>query len=129
MFDSGSQRTYISQSLASKLKLKGDKEEELKLVTFGSEKPKIVKTSSTNLSIKLNNGKNFNLVANIVPVISGCVHRKSLAASTMEHLKHFVKEVELADEYECISCMSPVQRVYARALRPCAHCDGCDHTV
>ncbi|CAG2249226.1 unnamed protein product [Mytilus edulis] len=83
------------QSLASKLNLKGDKEEELKLVTFGSEKPKIVKTSSTNLSIKLNNGKNFNLVANIVPVISGCVHRKSL---TMEHLKHFVKEVELADE-------------------------------
>ncbi|VDI11888.1 Hypothetical predicted protein [Mytilus galloprovincialis] len=69
LFDSGSQRTYISQSLASKLKLKGDKEEELKLVTFGSEKPKIVKTSSTNLSIKLNNGKNFNLVANIVPVI------------------------------------------------------------
>ncbi|VDI73293.1 Hypothetical predicted protein [Mytilus galloprovincialis] len=98
LFDSGSQRTYISQSLASKLKLKGDKEEELKLVTFGSEKPKIVKTSSTNLSIKLNNGKNFNLVANIVPVISGCVHRKSLDASTMEHLKHFVKEVELADE-------------------------------
>ncbi|XP_071151548.1 uncharacterized protein [Mytilus edulis] len=98
LFDSGSQRTYTSQSLASKLNLKGDKEEELKLVTFGSEKPKIVKTSSTNLSIKLNNGKNFNLVANIVPVISRCVHMKSLDASAMEYLKHFVKEVELADE-------------------------------
>ncbi|VDI29698.1 Hypothetical predicted protein [Mytilus galloprovincialis] len=34
LFDSGSQRTYISQSLASKLNLIGDKEEELKLVTM-----------------------------------------------------------------------------------------------
>ncbi|CAC5388393.1 unnamed protein product [Mytilus coruscus] len=71
LFESGSQRSYISQNLASKLNLKGDKEEEINLVTFGT---------------------------NIVPVISGCVHRKSLDASAIEHLKHFVKEVELADE-------------------------------
>ncbi|CAG2198095.1 unnamed protein product [Mytilus edulis] len=38
LFDSGSQRTYISQSLASKLNLKGDIEEELKRVTFGTSK-------------------------------------------------------------------------------------------
>lgn len=51
IFDSGSQRTYISQRLASKLQLKGERKEEIKLVTFGSDKPKTVKTSSANLCI------------------------------------------------------------------------------
>lgn len=51
IFDSGSQRTYISQRLASKLQLKGERKEEIKLVTFGSDKPKTVKTSSVNLCI------------------------------------------------------------------------------
>ena len=41
MFDSGSQRSYISQDLASKLKLKPEKEEQITVVTFGSDKPKL----------------------------------------------------------------------------------------
>ena len=40
LLDSGSQRTYITESLASKMNLEIDKREEITLVTFGSETPK-----------------------------------------------------------------------------------------
>ncbi|CAC5396419.1 unnamed protein product [Mytilus coruscus] len=76
----------------------GEKEEEIKLVTFGSDKPKIVKTSSTKLNIKHNNGKFISFVANIVPVISGSVQRIRIDISSVEYIKHFVKDVELADD-------------------------------
>lgn len=98
LFDSGSQRTYISQGLAQRLKLKCEQEEEIKLVTFGSEKAKIVKTWSTRLNIKLKNGKYFCVMANIVPVISGSVQRRKLDGATITHLKQFVSDIELADE-------------------------------
>ena len=42
LLDSGSQRTYVTESLAEKLKLTRESEEEIKLVTFGSHKPKTV---------------------------------------------------------------------------------------
>ena len=37
--DSGSQRTYVTEPLADKLQLKRGKEEEIKLVTFGCDRP------------------------------------------------------------------------------------------
>ena len=98
LFDSGSQRMHISKRLATKLGLKGEKEEELKLITFGSEKLKVIKTKSTNLSIKLNNGKYLNICANIVPVVSGNVQRKSMDSASIEHLRSFIKEADLADD-------------------------------
>lgn len=97
MFDSGSQRTYISQKLASKLKLKSEGDEEITIVTFGSEKSRTVKTASTSLCIRLNNGKVLKISANIVPVISGTVQRRRLDTSSIENVRHFVKDVELAD--------------------------------
>lgn len=97
VFDSGSQRTYVSKSLTYKLKLKAEREEEIKLVTFNNETPKVVKTYCTNLSIKLNNGKYFNMNANTVPVISGSVKRKKMDMSSLYHVPNFVKDVELAD--------------------------------
>lgn len=39
LFDSGSQRTYVTENLAEKLQLSKKGEEELKLETFGSDKP------------------------------------------------------------------------------------------
>ena len=54
LLDSGSQRTYVTESLAEKLKLTRESEEEIKLVTFGSDKPNTVKTIQLKLSIKLN---------------------------------------------------------------------------
>ncbi|CAC5363810.1 unnamed protein product [Mytilus coruscus] len=70
LFDSGSQRTYISQKLASKLKLKSEGDEKITIVTFGSEKARTVKTASTSLCIRLNNEKVLKISAKIVPVIS-----------------------------------------------------------
>ena len=47
MLDSGSQRTYITENLAEQLNLKKTNEQEIKLVTFGSETPKVINTSTT----------------------------------------------------------------------------------
>ena len=47
LLDSGSQRTYITKELANKLQLAKNKEEMIKLVTFGSENPQIIKTVQT----------------------------------------------------------------------------------
>ena len=49
LLDSGSQRTYVSENLAEKLQLQRENEEEIMIVTFGSDKPKTVKTVRTNL--------------------------------------------------------------------------------
>lgn len=56
LFDSGSQRTYITENLAEKMNLKLGKVNEISLVTFGSDKAQIVKTPSTVLELELRNG-------------------------------------------------------------------------
>lgn len=56
LLDSGSQRTYITEKLAAKLGLKSECEKELKPVTFGSDKTKVIKTKSTKISVQLNSG-------------------------------------------------------------------------
>jgi hypothetical protein len=58
--------------------LKGEREEEIKLITFGSEMPKLIKTFSTNISVRLNNGEYISIVANIVPIISGSIQRRKM---------------------------------------------------
>ena len=55
-----------------------EKEEEIKLVTFGSDTAKTIKTTQTKLSLKLKNGAYLELSANIVQVISGSVQRKAM---------------------------------------------------
>lgn len=107
LLDSGSQRTYVSKSLAEQLGSKAEKSEEIKVVTFGNSKPKVVKTYSTTLSLKLNNGEFMNISANIVPVISGDLQRKKIDMSSADNLKHLLKSLDLADsipkEYETTS--------------------------
>ena len=74
MLDSGSQKSYITERLAKTLGLKTEGEQELKLVTFGSEKAKIVKTKSTKVGIKLKNGTEMTITANVVPFFFFLVH-------------------------------------------------------
>ena len=97
LLDSGSQRTYVTEALADKLQLKREKEEEIKLVTFGCDRPKTVKTAQTKLSIKLNNGQYLDVTANIVPVISGTVQRKAMTLCSSKNMEHLVKSLDLAD--------------------------------
>ena len=97
LLDSGSQRTYVTEEFADKLQLKREKEEEIKLVTFGCDRPKTVKTAQTKLSIKLNNGQYLDVTANIVPVISGTVQRKAMTLCSSKNMEHLVKSLDLAD--------------------------------
>ena len=97
LLDSGSQRTYVTEHLADMLQLKREKEEEIKLVTFGSDRPKVVKTTQTRLSVKLNNGQYMDITANLVPVISGTVQRNSINLCSSKNIEHLVKSLDLAD--------------------------------
>ena len=97
LLDSGSQRTYVTKSLAYKLKLKRESEEKIKLITIGSDKPKTVKTTQTQLSIKLNNGEYLQVSANIVPIISGTVQRKAIKFHSSKNLVHLVRSLDMAD--------------------------------
>ena len=54
-FPSYSQRTYITENPAEKVKLKKTGEQEINLATFGTESPQVIKTASTEISLKLNN--------------------------------------------------------------------------
>ena len=97
LLDSGSQRSYVTETLAEKLQLTRENEEEIKLVTFMSDKPQTVKTTQTKLSIKLNNGQHLDISANIVPVISGTVQRKALKLFPSKNLDHLLRSLEMAD--------------------------------
>ena len=98
LLDSGSQRTYVTERLAEQLQLKKEKEEEIKLVTFGSESAKTIKTTQTKLNIKLKNETYLEVSANIVPVISGSVQRKAMKLKSSENFEHLVSSLELADD-------------------------------
>ena len=97
LLDSGSQMTYVTEKVAEKLQLSREAEEEIKLVTFGSDKPKTVKIVQTKLCIRLNNGQYLEISANIVPVISGSVQRKALRMCYSQNIDHLVRSLDMAD--------------------------------
>ena len=97
LLDSGSQRIYVTESLADKLQLKREKEEKIQLVTFGCDRPNSVKTAQTKLSIKVKNGQYLDITANIVPVINGTVQCKAMTLCSSKNMEHLVKSLDLAD--------------------------------
>ena len=76
LLDSGSQRTYITESLAKKLDLKMGNTDEIMLVTFGSEKPKRIRSPTTKLDLVLKDGSILQINANAVPQIAGSIQRR-----------------------------------------------------
>ena len=89
--------TYATEKVAEKLQLSRESEEEINLVTFGSDKPKTVKTVQTKLCIRLNNGQYLEISANIVPVISGSVQRKALRMCNSQNIDNLVRSLDMAD--------------------------------
>ena len=98
LLDSGSQRTYITESLAKKLKLKlGDKDEFI-LVTFGSAKPKRTESHNTKLDIVLKNGSILTISANVVPQIAESIQRRPVNLKTLDNWNNLWNEFSLADD-------------------------------
>lgn len=100
LLDSGSQRTYITQSLAKRLGVSKCKEEKIKRVIFGCDKPNIIKTYSTQLCLKLKNGEYIEISANIVPVISDNIQHRQINTSKEENIKHLLSSPYTAETFD-----------------------------
>ena len=105
LLDCGSQRTYITEQLATTLGLERGEETEINLVTFGSEQSKVLKTTSTKLDIKLKNGTVMQIVANIVRSITETIYRKPLKKAPSDEYNYLVNSLDMADSIptECES--------------------------
>lgn len=97
LLDSGSQRTYITENFAKSLYLRRYSEQEIRIVTFGSEQSKVIKTVSTKLKIKLKNGNDLLITANIVPTITGTIYRKPVNLCKQDIFKSMTQHLNLAD--------------------------------
>ncbi|XP_077989885.1 uncharacterized protein LOC144444346 [Glandiceps talaboti] len=98
LLDTGSHRSYITETLARQLNLKPDRIEEIPIVTFGSDKAKIVKTSLTKLQLKLRDGTFLTMTVNIVPKITGTIHRMPLSIETCTNWGFLWRGIPLADD-------------------------------
>eukprot|EP00112_Aurelia_sp_Birch-Aquarium-sp1_P011662 Seg2451.3 transcript_id=Seg2451.3/GoldUCD/mRNA.D3Y31 product="hypothetical protein" protein_id=Seg2451.3/GoldUCD/D3Y31 len=92
LFDSGSQRSYVSESLKTKLKLQPSKKETLKLNTFGGEKITKNICGVVNFYVKGKRGESLEIQALTFPKICTALPSK-VDLSDYPHLEN----LELAD--------------------------------
>jgi len=97
LLDSGSHRTYITKKLADRLGLEEKAEQTINVVTFGSDKSKVIKTKSTTLDIRLQDGSLMTISANIVPNISGTIHRYLVPVSRSGKFAELTRYLQMAD--------------------------------
>ena len=71
LLDSGSHRSYISETLAKKLKLKCEGKQNLNVSMFASKRSQKIEIKFTILNIHLKNGKKKLITVNTVPLITG----------------------------------------------------------
>ena len=76
MLDSGSQRTYVTETLARNLNLHLRATEKLAVVTFGTERPKYLQYRPSELQLLLKDGKQITLDVSVVPNITERITRK-----------------------------------------------------
>ena len=98
LLDSGSQRTYITESLAKKLNLTLGDKDEFMLVTFGSAKPKRTESRNTKLDIVLKDGSILTISANVVPQIAESIQRRPVNLKTLDNWNYLWNEFSLADD-------------------------------
>ena len=75
LLDSGSQRTYLSKRMAQTLRLQPSLHEPLSISTFGDTQPFTVDTHLVHFQLGLKDGSRMDLSANVVPDITGVIHR------------------------------------------------------
>ena len=113
LLDSGSQRTYITESLAKKMNLKMGKREEIMLLTFGSNTPKKIKTPTTKLNIFLKDGSTLKISANVVTQIAGSIQRRPVNLKSFENWEYLWNEFSLADDFPKVRETSSVELLIA----------------
>ena len=94
MLDPGSHRTYITEKLANRLELKRLEKEIISVVTFRSTKPKQIESHVVSIELPLKDGTSFNLLANVIPEITGFIQRSPLQIGKIAFLW---KDLPLAD--------------------------------
>uniref|UniRef100_A0A914WWH6 Integrase catalytic domain-containing protein n=1 Tax=Plectus sambesii TaxID=2011161 RepID=A0A914WWH6_9BILA len=77
-FDSGSQKSFITQELADKLKLKKESEDTLSIYTFASEQPQQMKSSTVQVEVLLKDGSTKTIQASALPMLTNKLPRKAL---------------------------------------------------
>ena len=101
LLDTGSHRTYITESLGKTLTLNMGELTELSLVTFGSKTPQRYRTPTTKIDITLKDGRVFTITANVVPSITVNIQRGPINLSSVQEREHLVKQYALADTLPC----------------------------
>ena len=109
MLDSGSQRTYVTESLARNLNLHLRAPKKLAVVTFGSERPKYLQYRPSELQLFLKDGKQMTLDVSVVPSITGRITRTPLDQDDIAFIKSEGLESKLADVLPTQSECYPVE--------------------
>lgn len=78
MLDLGSQRMYVTESLARKLNLHLRAYKKLAVVIFGSERPKYLQYRPSKLQLFLKDGEQMTLDVSVVPSITGMITQTPL---------------------------------------------------
>lgn len=94
LLDTGSQRTYITNELAEKLRLPITGSETLTVYTFSASKPRELHTPVTGLRLLTKDGSSLHLRVNVIPKITGNLQR---AYFNPEKFSHLLKDIPLAD--------------------------------
>ena len=79
LLDSASQRTFMTDQLAKRLKLTPDHRELLSVSTFGAGKATGVDTYVVHFRVKLKDGSHMLLFANVLKQITGNIQRGPLS--------------------------------------------------
>ena len=96
LFDSGSQRSYISEEVKDKLQLKAEKKETLNLNTFGNSKFKKQDCQLVSFCVELSNGQLIRLTALTYPEIcSPLPTQVDIGSFTHLHGLDFADDIEV----------------------------------
>ena len=100
ILDSGSQRSYITEQVASRLKLP-ELIEKISVVTFGTNKPKTINCKLSNVRVCLKDKTFMTMKVTVVPHITGKINRVPMKAKDIEFLHKEFSHGLLADTVLC----------------------------
>ena len=92
LFDTGSQRSYITQAIANRLSLKCVGTDTLSIATFGATQPTPIQSPRVHVGLTQRDGSVLTITANVIPTITGPVHR-----AVLPNLERVCQHLCLAD--------------------------------